>query len=135
MEEDRRKHLEFIQNVITRMNTNSFQIKGWTVTLVSGLLALDLAGGEQIQPFFTVLPILPFWILDGFYLSRERRYRKLYKEVISNTSSVGPFAMETEIFESNERWFNSIFSQTQLVYYGTLVLLVVGILIFEEKII
>jgi hypothetical protein len=24
------KHLEFIQGVITRMNTNSFQMKGWT---------------------------------------------------------------------------------------------------------
>lgn len=27
MEPDKLKHLEFIQNVITRMNTNSFQIK------------------------------------------------------------------------------------------------------------
>ena len=31
------RHLEFIQNVITRMNTNSFLIKGWMITLVSAL--------------------------------------------------------------------------------------------------
>ena len=34
------KHLEFIQNVITRMNTNSFQIKGWSIVVVSALLAI-----------------------------------------------------------------------------------------------
>lgn len=34
------KHLEFIQNIITRMNTNSFQIKGWAVTIVYALLAI-----------------------------------------------------------------------------------------------
>jgi hypothetical protein len=28
MEIDKKQHLEFIQNIITRMNTNSFQIKG-----------------------------------------------------------------------------------------------------------
>jgi hypothetical protein len=37
MDENKRKHLEFIQGVITRMNTSSFLIKGWTITLVSAL--------------------------------------------------------------------------------------------------
>ena len=40
MTNEQLKHLEFIQNVITRMNTNSFQIKTWAVTLVSALLAI-----------------------------------------------------------------------------------------------
>ncbi len=34
------KHLEFIQIVISRMNSNSFLIKGWTITLMSALFAL-----------------------------------------------------------------------------------------------
>jgi len=34
------QHLEFIQNVITRMNTNSFQIKGMAITIVSALIAI-----------------------------------------------------------------------------------------------
>lgn len=38
--ENKIKHLEFIQNVITRMNSNSFMIKGWCVTLVAALFAL-----------------------------------------------------------------------------------------------
>jgi hypothetical protein len=40
MNEKKIKHLEFLQNVITRMNSNSFLIKGWTVTIVSALFAL-----------------------------------------------------------------------------------------------
>lgn len=34
------KHLEFIQNVITRMNTNSFQLKGWSIVIVADFLAI-----------------------------------------------------------------------------------------------
>lgn len=29
------KHLEFIQNIINRMNLNSFQIKEWMIMIVS----------------------------------------------------------------------------------------------------
>ena len=39
MDNNKIKHLEFIQSTITRMNQNSFQIKGWMITLVSALLA------------------------------------------------------------------------------------------------
>jgi len=34
------KHLECIQNSITRMNQCSFQMKGWAITLASALIAL-----------------------------------------------------------------------------------------------
>lgn len=37
--EEKMRHLEMIQNVISRMASNSFLLKGWTVTLVVGLLA------------------------------------------------------------------------------------------------
>ncbi len=38
--ENKIKHLEFIQIVITRMNVNSFFLRGWSVTLVAALFAL-----------------------------------------------------------------------------------------------
>lgn len=37
--ENKLKHLDFLQLVITRMNVNSFSLKGWAVTLVSALFA------------------------------------------------------------------------------------------------
>ena len=49
------KHLEFVQNVITRMNTNSFLIKGWSVTLVAAIFALSAEtpmSGVPSSPIF-----------------------------------------------------------------------------------
>ena len=38
--ENKRKHLEFIQGAITRMASNLFFLRGWTISLVAGLFAL-----------------------------------------------------------------------------------------------
>lgn len=35
MGKEKIKHLEFIQNIINRMNLNSFQIKEWMIMIVS----------------------------------------------------------------------------------------------------
>lgn len=32
------KHLEFVQNVVTRMNSNSFQIKNWSITVFTSFI-------------------------------------------------------------------------------------------------
>ena len=40
MDEDRRKHLELIQGVITRLAGNSFSIKSWAVGLITVLGSL-----------------------------------------------------------------------------------------------
>lgn len=38
--DNKRKHLEFIQGIITRMAGNLFYLKGWTITLIAALFAL-----------------------------------------------------------------------------------------------
>jgi len=38
--ENKIKHLEMIQGVINRMASNSFALKGWAVTLVSGIFCV-----------------------------------------------------------------------------------------------
>ena len=63
---DKQKHLEFIQNAITRMAGNSFRLKGWTVLLVSALFAYFARFGESGYVFIVIVPILAFWVLDGF---------------------------------------------------------------------
>ncbi len=78
------KHLEFIQNIITRMNSNSFTIKGWTVTVVSALLALYANNANAIYIFIAVVPTFIFWFLDAFYLTQERRFKHLYDDVVYN---------------------------------------------------
>ena len=81
MNDKKLKHLEFIQNVITRMNTNSFVIKGWSVTLVSALFALAADKANLTFVLIAYLPVIVFWALDGFFLSQEKQYRELYNEV------------------------------------------------------
>ena len=39
--ENKIKHLEMLQNTITRMSGNSFLLKGWTVTLMTGIFVLS----------------------------------------------------------------------------------------------
>jgi hypothetical protein len=81
MEQDRIKHLEFIQGVITRMNTNSFQLKGWMVTLVSALLALYASNKNVKYIFIAIIPVIIFWFLDAYYLQQERKFRGIYNDV------------------------------------------------------
>lgn len=79
--EKKLKHLDMIQAVITRMNSNSFSLKGWAVTLVAGLFALSSKDANKIYYLVTYIPIIVFWFLDAYYLKQERLYRKLYEKV------------------------------------------------------
>lgn len=65
------KHLEFTQSVITRMNTNSFQLKGWTVTIVAALLAIFASTKNELFILVSLFPVCVFWTLDSYYLMQE----------------------------------------------------------------
>ena len=75
--ENKIKHLEMIQAIITRMAQNSFMIKGWALTLVVAMVAFVPKTAGLFVPIVLV-PILIFALLDAYYLRLERRYRKLY---------------------------------------------------------
>lgn len=78
------KYLELIQSVISRLASNSFLIKGWTITIaLAGLGAFE----ANKNAFFLALIIFStsiFWLLDGYYLRKERLFRKLYEDKASN---------------------------------------------------
>lgn len=72
------KEIEIIQGIINRMAYNSFLIKGWTMTLVVGILLLK---GNRFHSFIAFIPILGFWYLDAYFIWVERLYRRLYNWV------------------------------------------------------
>ena len=74
-------HLAMIQGVVTRLGQNSFLLKGWSVLLVSALLALGAASSEKVILVVAFLPVLAFWGLDGYFLWQERLFRALYDHV------------------------------------------------------
>ena len=70
--ENKHKHLDYIQGVITRMASNSFALKGWAVTLIAGIFVL--AGKDTDKMYFLVayIPILVFLGI-GFVLFAARK--------------------------------------------------------------
>lgn len=70
-----------IQAVISRMASNSFYLKGWTVTLVAGLTALSARDANKLFFLIAFPPLLAFWLLDAYFLGLERSYRDLYNAV------------------------------------------------------
>jgi|HubBroStandDraft_6_1064221.scaffolds.fasta_scaffold1104379_1 hypothetical protein len=78
MNEDYRKHLEFIQQVITRSNGNSFQLKGWAVTIVAALSTLSAADAKPQFAWIAAGAVVFFWLLDAYYPRLERMYRNVY---------------------------------------------------------
>jgi hypothetical protein len=113
------KHLEFLQNVITRMNSNSFLIKGWTITLVSALFALAAKDANVNYVLVSYIAIPVFWVLDGFYISQERQYRDLYKEIAAKSETEINFSMDASDYCKGDRtWLAGIFSKTLIPFYG-----------------
>lgn len=126
------KHLEFIQNVITRMNSNSFLIKGWAITLVSALFALAAKDANINYVLISYIVIPVFWVLDGFYISRERQYRDLYSDVAKKPENTIDFNMDASSYNQGSRtWIAGIFSKTLWPFYGvtTIATLIVMFLI------
>lgn len=84
--EDRRQHLAFIQDVITRMNSNIFSLKGLMITIVAALVAFTVNDDNKDTAVFNLsialLLVLIFWFLDAYYLKMERQYRMLYDDAV-----------------------------------------------------
>ena len=139
MSEDLRKHLEFIQANITRMNQCSIQMKGWAITIVSALLAVyaatinDCGVGKNIIIYIAIAPTVLFWILDAYYLQQERKFRAVYNDVakISEKSiEIKPYAMPLSEYKHGKYClFKVIFSKTEWPLYSVIIvsLIVAGL--------
>ena len=124
MNENKNKHLEFIQLVITRMNVNSFLLKGWSVTLVAALFAFAAKDTNIEYVLITYVSTPIFWFLDGYYLSQERQYRNLYNYVRTLDENVIDFDMNAKKYDNGKnQWMPSVFSTTLLLFYGALMLI------------
>lgn len=116
------KHLDFLQSIITRMNSNSFNIKGWCIGITSALLAL--CASTKIATIIIILPIpiVSFWLLDAFYLQQERKYRNLYTCVISGEHEIQKYDLNAERdfikCEPYNSYLSSCFSTTLKLFYG-----------------
>ena len=122
--ENKRKHLEFIQGIISRMAGNLFFLRGWTITLIGALLALFSKNNSPDYIFyFLILVVFIFWILDGYFLSQERSYRDLYNHVRKLKEEDIDFSLDISVYQKYKKntLIYSMFSYTLLVFYIPLI--------------
>ena len=124
MGENKRKHLEFIQGVISRMSGNLFFLRGWTITLIAALLALFSKGkNAHYIIFFLIVVTIVLWILDGCFLSQERLFRDLYKRVSKLQEEEIDFSMDTSEYQKYKKntLIYAMFSFTLKIFYLPLI--------------
>jgi hypothetical protein len=120
-------HLGFIQGVINRMGTNSFLLKGWSVTLVAAIFALSSKDADQKFVLLAYFPVFVFWMLDAFFLHQEKLFRKLYEEVAANKVLSDQFTLDTSGVRSQVPSAACVFfSKTLFPFHGA----IVGIVLF-----
>ncbi|NTW54622.1 MAG: hypothetical protein HGB15_07655 [Chlorobaculum sp.] len=115
---DKQKHLDIIQGVINRMANCSFLIKGWTITITAAIFGLAAKDADIRYVIIAYMVIPFFWLLDAFYLSKERQYRALYDEVRIKDENDIDFLMDTSNYDIGRcTWWNSFFSKTLNIFY------------------
>ncbi len=112
------QHLAFIQSVIARLSSNSFLLKGWIATLVSAIFALGVKDANKQFILLAYFPIITFWLLNGYFLSQERRFRALYDQVRALPPDKIDFSMDTEQFNvDSNRMERAFFSKVLVIFY------------------
>ncbi|MGL4484638.1 MAG: hypothetical protein ACRCUS_06770 [Anaerovoracaceae bacterium] len=156
MDNDKIKHLEFIQSNIARMNQCSFKMKNWTIVINAALLAVFAASirndfdGNHFFLLIGIFPTILFWFLDAYYLQQERKFRGVYDDVAGITTifEIKPFAMplgkyhiklkKTVNGSKKEKtirpyWYwNVFFSVPELPFYFSIIMaLIIGSAVFQ----
>lgn len=126
-DEHKMRHLDFLHLTITRMAANSFLLKAWSVTLVAALFALAAKDADLSFVLVAYVPVIMFWILDGYYLSQERLFRGLYDIVRNKTEDEIDFSLKTDVVpKSGKSWVDALVSKTILPFYGCILAVIVA---------
>lgn len=128
------KHLEFVQNAISRMTQTSYLLKGWTVTLVAATFAVSISVASVWLVATALFPTVAFALLDARYLREERLFRRLYdavrrdrdKDCHEESDKVEAFSMDTQPYENDVKKMREIMlSVSILPFYGSTALVIV----------
>lgn len=130
MDEDQRKYFEFIQNAIIRMNSNSFSIKEWAVTISSATIGISISTSKFEFLLIGVFSSVIFWFLDSFYLQMEKKYRDLYKDAIEGKIII-PYDMDASRYlKGFSKYLCVVFSKTICPLYFSIILVLMVSYIF-----
>ncbi|GAA9288265.1 hypothetical protein TH0233_14550 [Helicobacter pylori] len=79
------EELKILQSVINRMVQNSLECKKWTFALAVGVLYLKIEAISHLYGLCVLgVLLICFYLLDAYYLTQERLFRKQYQWLIKN---------------------------------------------------
>lgn len=130
---DKVKHLEMIERVIERLSRFSFNMKSWSITLITVLVSI----GNYVEEFNIIVLIiglfvvLSFYILNGYYLTVEKSYRNLFNYVRTENENLN-FNMSINE-NTKEKWFYGLIRFINIGFYGfQFILLIIIFLYFNS---
>ncbi|MEU6001875.1 hypothetical protein ABZ837_29170 [Streptomyces sp. NPDC047197] len=133
-ENERLKHLEFIQAAISRLSNNSFLIRGWTVTATGVFLVVSLQIGEWRVAVIALFIGFGFWSLDSSYLRRERMFRRLYDDAtLRNPPRIPLFTMNIQPYLPLVSWKSVFFSNSILLIHLPIVAVDLGVAVLIAR--
>lgn len=132
------KHLEFIQDVVSRMAHNSFMIKNWCITITIALLAVSSKIDNIAFMIVSIFSTIVFWMLDAYYLQQERRFRVLYNDAIAPDFPVFKMSPSNESLslpknKKDLNFWRVFFSKTIVILYPTLIVMVLFVSILSKQ--
>lgn len=128
MTEEKRQHLEFIHNVVNRLSSNSIQLKAITITLTAGLLAVYSTSPKIFLIFLATIQVLFFWLLDGYYLQQERKFRGIYDDAsgVTSINTIKDYEMPTEKYYTRKyQFYRCVFSLSKILFFGSIIFILI----------
>lgn len=130
------KELDLIQSCITRMDNNSFILKGWLISLLVVILMVLPGKTNLIVPISVIFILtVSFWYLDAIYLRSEKLYRKLYEWVVHERLKnndeelyiLNPHRFDDEV----ESTLEVMLSTTLKWFYGMPIILICFLILYH----
>ncbi len=88
LSEDRRKHLDLIQQAIARMASASATAKGWLLPVVTAAFGYALIQHAASVALLGAGAATLFGTLDAHYLRQERAFRGLFRAAVAESIPV-----------------------------------------------
>ncbi|MGJ4138924.1 HIT family protein [Corynebacterium evansiae] len=91
--EDKRQHLSFAQDTITRMAQSSSSAKSWLLPVATATYGYAFTQSSVAVAVLGIVATVIFGILDIGYLRTERKYRDLYERIATGDRGVPPYSL------------------------------------------
>lgn len=115
------RHLEMLQDVISRMAGNSASLKNYCMTIAAAIIGLSSAIQKPEILYYTIPLILIFGVLDGHYLRLERAFRDQYNSVRKTDLNKIPDFLISPSWTAGHGRMSGFWSWSVWLFYLTLV--------------